>query len=758
MKKYLLLSFLFISIFSLTCHAQDDWTSYDVLTTNTGDNGLIGQYILSFMEDDQGRLWIGTEAGISIKSETGWESLTTSDGLKVNEIGDMVMDNKNRIWIGYGSYLAGVSVYQDGKFTNYNTSNFLLHNKVEDIILDDEGYVWIASWGNIIKTNGTTWISYTPEDGLPDDKIMNLAQDQNGNIWIGTFSSGLWIYNGNTFSQNCWEDNSDDWVKDIYVDSENTIWASSISSGIFRNESGSWEKIFGTGAAQITKDQNGNLFFALCTGGITKYNNSQWSIYTTEDGLIDDSGLSLFTDSKNVVYFGTNNGYATFNGETWDAVTTSGLISNDINEIFKDQEGKTWFCTQGGISILDGEDWTNFSSTPDNGSLRWTTKGLQDKSGNYWFATVSGIYKYDGTTWTNYDRTTNNIFTDWWQDILEDNEGNLWFAGWNYLLKFDGESWTHYNEKDGFQSNYIDGLYQGSDGKIWIGTRGGIYYWNGTNFIHDTDSNSELTGKSVYSFIEDADGNLIASTYIGLFIKNNGVWERWENSPSGWFRDSYKDKNNIIWFASTNGLYKYEGNEFIRYTSNDGLAGNTINDIYREEDTGIFWFSTSNGISKLVPDVVAEINDEKSAQTTYSVQIESQGITKPFQFSSNGSEFIKNDGLFENLEAGDYTFYVTNAYDTITIEYTVKETQTGIEDFNHLNIGIYPNPTSGLLRIDGQNLNKVEVFNINGIKILSKDLNPDANYIDISELEDAIYIISIIEDDNIYQKKIIKQK
>ncbi len=757
MRKLHVIIILTLS-FCFNSFGQDQWTSFEYQTGNTGGSGLIGQYVYCFLNDNQNRLWIGTASGISIKSDSGWESMTTNEGLLVNEVGDMVMDDNNHIWISYGSYLAGISKYDGENFTHYSSSDYLTHNKVDDILKDSQGNIWFATYGGITKYDGENWYNFTVEDGLPIDQIMCLAEDHDHNLWIGTAGKGVWIFDGEKFSEKSWEDNSDDWVRNIFMDSNNKAWIS--ANGVHVYDGSSWTTInpIKPGSNGLTweviEDHEGNLFFGN-SSGVSLYRNNNWEYFTTEDGLPNNNNFSLYVDNQNLVYSGSERGYSTFNGEFWGTITTEGLINNQVNDIFKDSNNKIWFCTHGGISILDGNEWESFYQTPNGDEVEWVSKGLQDKNGNYWFTTVHGIYKYDNTNWTIYNYQTNDMFSGWGQDILEDNEGNLWFGTFNYLLKFDGVNWTHYNETYGFTSNYTEALYQDSDGILWIGTRNGISTWNGNEFTHHTIEDASFNEAAIYSFSKDANDNLIATTSEGLLILENNVWKRMEGSPYLWYLDSYQDKNDILWFATNNGLYKYDTDTFCSYLEEDGLIGNFVLQIYREEDNGTFWFGTENGVSKLVPDIIAEVSKNKSLNEDYSLKVESEGITKPFQFSIDGANFLKNDGLFGKLDPGDYTIYVTNAYDTLTINHTIGGEQTYIENLNTIDNYIYPNPNKGTIHVQGDQYTRIELFNLNGQKLISKTL-VNENGIDISELKNDYYIVKLFSKDKSYQTKILK--
>ncbi|WP_127845668.1 two-component regulator propeller domain-containing protein [Psychroflexus aestuariivivens] len=58
-----------------------------------------------------------------------------------------------------------------------------------------------------------------------------------------------------------------------------------------------------------------------------------------------------------------------------------------------------------------------------------------------------------------------------------------------------------------------------------------------------------------------------------------------------------EDSKGNIWFSAENfGVYKYDGTKFTNFTKEDGLATNTIQNIF-EDNKGQIWFTTWEGIS-----------------------------------------------------------------------------------------------------------------------------------------------------------------
>jgi surface protein len=77
-----------------------------------------------------------------------------------------------------------------------------------------------------------------------------------------------------------------------------------------------------------------------------------------------------------------------------------------------------------------------------------------------------------------------------------------------------------------------------------------------------------------------------------------------------------------------------------------------------------------------------------------------------------------------------------------------------IEDQNQLDISIYPNPTSDIVYIEGNYTQlKVVIYNVLGKEILNKSIT---NRIDISHLDNGVYILQLSDGVKLSTRKIIK--
>jgi hypothetical protein len=78
----------------------------------------------------------------------------------------------------------------------------------------------------------------------------------------------------------------------------------------------------------------------------------------------------------------------------------------------------------------------------------------------------------------------------------------------------------------------------------------------------------------------------------------------------------------------------------------------------------------------------------------------------------------------------------------------------GVDDQNQLDISIYPNPTSDIVYVEGNYTQlKVIIYNVLGKEILNKSIT---NSIDISHLDNGVYILQLSDGVKLTTQRIIK--
>jgi signal transduction histidine kinase/ligand-binding sensor domain-containing protein/DNA-binding response OmpR family regulator len=182
---------------------------------------LPSNQIYSLLEDQQGRIWIGTfDKGLVLAVGDGdsIKFVHTGDAFKnypketFQKIRHMALDGDGNIWIATTDGLLLLDANdQHSPVYRYKTyskipgdKESLGNNDIQFVHRDAKNRVWLAtSGGGFCQAIGDKpfqslrFRNYTTKDGLPNDYILSCAEDRQGNLWLAT-ENGLSKFNPET--------------------------------------------------------------------------------------------------------------------------------------------------------------------------------------------------------------------------------------------------------------------------------------------------------------------------------------------------------------------------------------------------------------------------------------------------------------------------------------------------------------------------------------------------------------------------------
>ena len=166
-----------------------------------------GGRVNTILAADEG-LWIGTQEGAAFleKDDSGWkvsEILTQKNGL-TEEVVQVIARVEEEIW--FGAYLAqdkgGISIRSEGGWQYLSTEEGIPHRYINAILPLSDQKVLIGS-GQLIygglslaEKSGEGWKiteNWNQEDGIPGMKVRCLFLDSTGRLWITTEADGILI-------------------------------------------------------------------------------------------------------------------------------------------------------------------------------------------------------------------------------------------------------------------------------------------------------------------------------------------------------------------------------------------------------------------------------------------------------------------------------------------------------------------------------------------------------------------------------------
>lgn len=285
-----------------------------------------------------------------------------------------------------------------------------------------------------------------------------------------------------------------------------------------------------------------------------------------------------------------------------------------------------------------------------NAPSKITRKIRKDLKGNLLFAAYKNIIKYDGVSFTNI-KTQESIASYDAFDVWQDKNETIWVASTHFgvfqypkstVLKANKKSFNHFTTKNGLAHNRTMCIYEDMAGGIWVGTEGGISYFNGKTppnkqiITRNFTVKNGLTSNSINTILEDKTGKIWVGTR-GTLVIYNPLSKLNSNKVSFTEVTDYKgktfkniwaileDKNGTIWLGGQYGLWRYSGNSFTK------LASTNITAIYEDTKENI-WFT--HGAS----------NNQKAGLSRYNKKSLLNKKPKATQiFSDNGMLFGINE-------------------------------------------------------------------------------------------------------------------
>jgi signal transduction histidine kinase/ligand-binding sensor domain-containing protein/DNA-binding response OmpR family regulator len=110
-----------------------------------------------------------------------------------------------------------------------------------------------------------------------------------------------------------------------------------------------------------------------------------------------------------------------------------------------------------------------------------------------------------------------------------------------------------------------------------------------------------LQDTHINSIYVDPNGIMWFGTYSGGVSRFDGkefvTFTTEDGLPHNRVRAIHADSNGFIWFGTGDGLARFNGQEFVTFTTKDGLAHNQIRDI-RSGSNGVMWVATWGGVSR----------------------------------------------------------------------------------------------------------------------------------------------------------------
>jgi ligand-binding sensor domain-containing protein/signal transduction histidine kinase len=478
------------------------------------------------------------------------------------------------------------------------------------------------------QSSSVTFEHFTPDQGMSGAAVTCIFQDRIGYLWFGAFS-GLDRYDGYSFTS--YKHNPDDpssqpngLVYALCEDKAGNLWIGT-SRGLDRLDRATEtfahfiphppgpETELSNHISAIQEDRYGDLWvgtqeglnkFDPTTGTFTYFRHDSMDAGSLSDDLIGD----IHEDKAGSLWIGTGSGLDKLDRETGKFIH---YLQDQyrIETIFEDLSGILWLGTGGGLLEFDQtagtiSHYVHDPGNPQSLSSNYVTSICEGEANELWVGTLrGGLNAFDRKSkrfarYGHDEKDPGSLSSDGVYSVYRERSGTVWVttpnAGVNKLNR-PKRLFAKYVYEDQKPFSILCDVFEGNDGKIWIGTS---KRWE--KFDPATESFIRYPlAKGLYPFAEDKAGNLWIGKRSGGFYKRNrnGKVTSVHDSSGGEFHQTVncfcRGRDGAFWIGTVEGGIFAVDPGTLTFT----LAQQTkvqINAIH-EDALGLIWAGTWEG-------------------------------------------------------------------------------------------------------------------------------------------------------------------
>jgi PAS domain S-box-containing protein len=623
--------------------------------------GLPSTVVHGVIQDQWGRIWFATRAGIAVYDGVSWERYTVSDGLPTQSISKIRVDPKGRVWaLSYANPCRIQVAFHDYNRENPGQANRFPHtwktinepeipgcvsmvvtsfqlieqpDKDKHIPIIAVGtrerglYLWNrgsrGKWENITEThgllsnviNGIVFLEGTGTLYLATDKGLSTIHISTHNLSIDNRLNQLLDLPSSVLKGIGIE------YKDKYPDfplTHSRVWLFTHDwLGYFQEGSSAMAALYPVGVPFRVKDINFNLLPDYRSGlyvgsryelNYFNYKTYSWERLDTGNGLISEGADSLIIDFEKNIWIASERGASKISSRRFSNFQRfHGLLEDEVSAVLEVEPGKFILGHNRGITLYNGKKFKRIPFPEARISQFEQSRVLDmhpDSKKNTWMAAaLAGVAKVTPRgeiTWYGKE----NGLPEYIACVWVDNRDNVWVGTKGGIFIRTGNENKFVPIKNKTFSNLHPRRIYGSGSKLrYIATHeAGMYvYEHQTKQWKHYGVPGDWKANYVYTIKKDSRGRLLIGTLNGLFILENQTFRKFKENNFQVNRPVYfilEDNQHRLWFGTDNGVVRWDGNTEKKYSTHDGLIGHETNRAAALQDSrGRIWIGTNRGVS-----------------------------------------------------------------------------------------------------------------------------------------------------------------
>ena len=591
----------------------------------TKDDGLLSNTLQKIAQDSNGFLWIATNSGLNRFDGYTFKQYLSSDdtnSIPDNMVFDLLIDKRNRLFIATKS---GPALY-DPEQDNFSRKQFGTPY-TKRIAVDKFFNVYFIHGGQLCSIWDTNYtligrINDGDDNVIPNFVPGSIDADNEGNIWLTTNTAdGIVVrYDPTTGSAKYYR-------PDPYQ--EPTLYTHNVS-GVFQdNEGAMW--LYG---------QSGINTLDPVTGLVTSksdllYNHSRGFGYTI-NGIQDVKGKYWFMSGRTLSNY--NPVEDVFKAYGTNELDVESMLEGRYLQVFSDHQENIWVLGDGcGLNLKYAEikNFHHIKRIPGaNNTL--LNKRVNDialaPDGRIWIATNGGVSVYNPNNgrFENFTQEGNNpmsLRSNLVHSLFVSRNGVIYVSAYGKGLTRwtgSGNNFIAYTDSTNFPNLDITNISEDSKGVLWMALPGkGILSFDPNTYeMHEfnyqqKDWRTGIDGFVGFVYVDNQDKIYTGANELTIIDPINEKVDRFnrddfEGVRLGGLADYYIDRKGQHWLCLDRGLAKIDVQKrtLKLFSTEHGFMGTAAKSII-EDETGILWIGTNNGLAKFNPTSETIINYTK---------------------------------------------------------------------------------------------------------------------------------------------------
>jgi signal transduction histidine kinase/ligand-binding sensor domain-containing protein len=318
----------------------------------TKEDGLPREVVMAVLPSHDGRLWVGSNCGLSVFDGYRFKNYTRADGLDNTCVWSLAEDSRDTLWIG--TYGGGIFSFRDGSFKQYSIKEGLISRIVFDVEVAHDNSLWIATPDGISHLKNGHFQNYTTAEGLSSNRILSVHEGKDHTIWVES-QAGIDRLIGSVFVPFAFAKTANDRL-----------------------------------ANNFAEDSEGNLYAMNKNIGVSIIEGEHIRTLSADMNLID-----MVESADHYLWFTSRHGLFRFARDDFSKPVSSGDEPLDFNSIDRADglistqcsggspdiaitpDHKLWAATVKGLAMIDLDKWPDPGRVPEVFLQRVTIEGKQ---------------------------------------------------------------------------------------------------------------------------------------------------------------------------------------------------------------------------------------------------------------------------------------------------------------------------------------------------------------------------------------------